>query len=351
MRQVLMYKQVVRPVLFTIDPEKIHRQLVAGLKLIEHSRLARQLPRALYAPPSQDVGVTIHGILFANPIGLSAGFDKNADAFRAIGSFGFGFLEVGTITTRPQPGNPAPRVFRLPDDDALVSRTGFNNHGLHTILPRVRGLRDRGLVLGANINKNPDTTGEAVLEEFHELFSTLYPEVDFFTINLTYPEHGRLLGEEGKWIVEVFRTLVGYRNTQSVQRPIFAKVPADLTEEQLMDVGETLIREQIQGVVATGPTTTRDGFVHSTPAQVEACGAGGASGRPLKGRSLQAVRCLRKAFGDQITIIGAGGIMTGADALEMKEAGADLIEIYSAFIYSGPAVLKEMARAWIKSPK
>ncbi len=346
-----MYKQIIRPLLFKIDPEKIHEQLVNCLKLIEHSRFAHQLPRALYAPPPQKPQVTVHGIPFANPIGLSAGFDKSAEAFRAVGSFGFGFLEIGTVTTQPQEGNPAPRVFRLPKDDALISRTGFNNDGLDAILPRVRGLRDRGLVLGANINKNPTTTGEAIREEFYQLFTTLYPNVDFFTINLTYPEQGSLSEAEGRWIIDVFRRLVGYRNTQRAQRPIFVKVPADLTEAQLMDVGETLIREEIQGVVATGPTMKRDGFVHSTPAEVEACGVGGASGRPLKRLSLETVRFLRKQFDDRITIIGAGGIMTGEDALEMKRAGADLIEIYSAFIYSGPAVLKEMARAWMKEPR
>ncbi len=340
-----MYKQVIRPLLFKIDPEKIHEWLVGCLRLIEHSRLAQRLPRAVYAPPPWTLEVTLHGIPFANPIGLSAGFDKSAEAFRAVGSFGFGFLEIGTVTTEPQKGNPGPRVFRLPKDDALISRTGFNNDGLDAILPRVRGMRDRGLVLGANINKNPATTGEAIVEEFNRLFTALYPEVDFFTINLTYPAEGSLSGAEGKWIIDVFRKLVGYRDTQRAQRPIFVKVPADLTEAQLMDVGETLVREHIQGVVATGPTMTRDGFVHSTPADVEACGAGGASGRPLKRRSLQTVRFLRKQFGDQLTLIGAGGILTGEDALEMKQAGADLIEIYSAFIFSGPAVLKEMARA------
>lgn len=340
-----MYKTILRPLLFKTDPEKIHTHLINRLKMIEHSVIAQKMTHSLYAPQQRQLHKVVNGIQFMNPIGLSAGFDKNGEAFRALGSFGFGFVEIGTITTEPQIGNPKPRVFRLPKDDALISRTGFNNDGLEMILPRIRCLRDDQLVVGANINKNPSTIGAAVIEEFYKLFSTLYPYVDYFTINLTYPMQGMLLDSEGKWLIDVFRKLDDYRRKQREHHPIYVKIPADLTEVQLMDVGETIIREHIEGVVATGPTMKRDGFISTPTDEVEACGIGGVSGHPLKKRSLEVVRFLRKQFGTQFTIIGTGGIMNAEDSVEMMQAGADLIELYSAFIYSGPGVLKEIGNA------
>lgn len=327
-----MYKQIVRPVLFCWEPEKMHELLVSALKFYRHLTFVRFIISRWFQhsdPFSWD------GIIFRNRIGLSAGFDKSGEVFDELADFGFGFLELGTITPEAQTGNPSPRIFRLPECDSLISRTGFNNAGLEVFRQNLKR-RKGDYVVGVNINKNPLSEGETALNDFFSLFKALYYDVDYFTLNWG--------SVDGNLFEKVLNALTSYKKLQMQKRPVFIKLPADIEKETLDIVLSMAGHYSVDGFIATGPTMNRSLLKSYDLKELDSIGAGGVSGRGIGEKSLNVVRYLRTHANEQLLIIGAGGIMTSSDAKKMIEAGADFIQLYSAFIYSGPSIIKKMSR-------
>lgn len=328
-----MYRSIIRPLLFKIDPEKVHDLLICWLKIYKYCfpiRMAVQGHCTVISPLSFDK------LSFKNRIGLSAGFDKNGECYNQLADFGFGFIEIGTVTPDPQRGNPKPRVFRLVEDKSLISRTGFNNDGVEAVAKRLRRKRNQYFTLGVNINKNPNSVGEQVVKDFIRLYISLSQNVDYFTVNW-----GSLTPDEFK---EAIRTLSFLRDKENEKKGIFIKLPADIdfdTLDEVIAIGE---KYKVEGYIATGPTMDRSDLKYVSTDELNKIGAGGVSGAGLTKKSLDVVRYLAKIKQRDFLIIGAGGIMTPSDAKEMIASGADLIQLYSAMIYSGPFIVHKIGK-------
>ena len=329
-----MYKQIIRPLLFLLNPERVHSLLLSALQCYGHLPFVRSRVRRYYK--ATDKQLVWNQLVFKNRIGLSAGFDKGAEVFNELADFGFGFIEVGTVTPDGQPGNPKPRIFRLPKAASLISRTGFNNPGLDIVKRNLENKTDAYL-LGININKNPQSEKEEAVNDFLRLYAGLYGLADYFTLNW-----GSI---EVTLMRKVLETLTAFRSKQKIYRPILLKVPADITTEGMDAVLNCIQTYRLQGVIATGPTMDRSNLSPYTTARLEAIGAGGVSGKGIGNKSIEAVKYLRSHSEKGMLIIGAGGVMTPEDAKQMLAAGANLIQIYSAFIYEGPAIVKNMIKA------
>lgn len=329
-----MYKQIIRPLLFLLSPERVHSLLLSALQCYGRLPFVRSWVRRYYK--ATDKQLVWNQLVFKNRIGLSAGFDKGAEVFNELADFGFGFIEVGTVTPDGQPGNPKPRIFRLPKAASLISRTGFNNPGLDIVKRNLENKTDAYL-LGININKNPQSEKEEAVNDFLRLYAGLYGLADYFTLNW-----GSI---EVTLMRKVLETLTAFRSKQKIYRPILLKVPADITTEGMDAVLNCIQTYRLQGVIATGPTMDRSNLSPYTTARLEAIGAGGVSGKGIGNKSIEAVKYLRSHSEKGMLIIGAGGVMTSEDAKQMLAAGANMIQIYSAFIYEGQAIVKNMIKA------
>jgi dihydroorotate dehydrogenase len=341
-----MYKHFLRPVLFLIGPESVHRLLMFGL------RAGRWIPgfyavvRALFTVRHPSLEREVFGLKFANPVGLAAGFDKNAEVYNPIAAFGFGAVETGTVTPRPQPGNPRPRLFRLRRDGALINRMGFNNGGAEAMFRRLYKRKKRA-VIGVNLGKNTDTPNDRAPADYLHSFRLLYDYADYFTVNVSCPNVLDLCGLQNKeHLEEILVGLTEFRRGQADYRPILLKISPDLTERQIDDTLVVLRKTGVDGIVAVNTTTRRDGLAidHRT---VEAIGRGGLSGAPLTRRAVETVRYIRRGIGPDFPIIGVGGILSVDDAAAMLEAGASLIQIYTGFIYNGPAFVRQICKRLI----
>lgn len=328
-----MYNLIVRPLLFLIDPEKVHRMLLCWLKFYRYLLPVRACIRGHYKVLTP---FSYGSLQFKNRIGLSAGFDKNAEIFDELADFGFGFLEVGTVTPDSQPGNPSPRIFRLVKDESLISRTGFNNCGVDIVLEHIRKYRKHSYILGVNINKNPLSAGEQIIKDFELVFTRLYESVDYFTLNW-----GSIDNESFAKVLENLTTL---RQVANKQCSIFIKLPTDIDENTLDLVISFAYKYSIEGFIATGPTMDRSELHQTKTKQLEKIGSGGVSGRGIDKKSQKVVRYLSEHTDRHFLIIGAGGIMTAEDAADMISQGADMVQIYSAFIYSGPSIVHQIGK-------
>lgn len=327
----MIYKSFIRPFLFLMDPERAHRFTFSLLKFTNYIPLFRRAMRSQYC--YEEEHLVCKGIICKNRIGLSAGMDKGAEVFNELADYGFGFIEVGTVTPDPQEGNPRPRIFRLPKYDSLISRTGFNNPGLKVVKERLSH-KSGCFTLGVNINRNPASEGPQAVNDFILLYKELCAYADYFTINW---------GSMDANLTElVLESLTAYRKSMPVPRPILLKLPADITHEGMDTVLSIIRKYGLDGVIATGPTTNRSELRHYTETELKAIGAGGVSGKGIGMRSLLAVDYLRKQAGPDLLIIGAGGVMTPSDAERMIHMGADLVQIYSAFVYEGPSIASQM---------
>lgn len=330
-----MYKLVIKPLLFCFDPETVHSMLVRCLKVYRYLYPVRLCIRKYYSilmPCSYPEGK----LNLKNRIGLSAGFDKNADIFNELADFGFGFVEIGTVTPDAQPGNPPKRIFRLVKDESLISRTGFNNIGVDAVLENIKKNRKHYYILGANINKNPSSTGEKAVDDFIKIFLKLYDYVDYFTINW-----GSISAEEFTQVVELMTTI---RDERKKKRSIFIKLPADIKMETVSEVLKLAEKHYIDGFIASGPTMDRSLLKYTSVEELGNIGTGGVSGKGIGNKSVDLVNFLSSYSGRSFLIIGAGGIMSKKDIEAMYDAGADLVQIYSGFIYSGPGIVKKLAR-------
>jgi dihydroorotate dehydrogenase len=281
------------------------------------------------------------GLSFKNPVGLAAGFDKNAEIYNEFKNFGFGFIEIGTITPKAQPGNPKPRSFRLTQDKALINRMGFNNHGVDKVVKRLKK-KNSNLIVGGNIGKNTETPNDKALDDYVAAFQKVYEHVDYVVINLSCPNIKNLNELQDKHhTMRILNQLTELRKQRSRRKPILLKISPDLTTEQLDDAIEIFYSTEIDGIIATNTTITREDMSTSEE-KIEKIGDGGMSGAPLKDKSTKIIRYINKKSNGEIPVIGVGGIMSAADALEKLEAGAKLVQVYTGFIYNGPGFVKKI---------
>jgi dihydroorotate dehydrogenase len=339
-----MYKVFLRPVLFLVDPEKIHHFVFSFLKWSGKIPGVKSLLRSLYCLEDKRLEKKILGITFKNPVGLAAGFDKDAMLIDEAACLGFGFIEIGTLTPKPQPGNDKPRLFRLPADQALINRMGFNNRGVLEAVERLRKRRST-VVVGGNIGKNKLTENENAIDDYRLCFEALHDHVDYFVVNVSSPNTPGLRALQEK---EPLRNLLAAIKRLSLskpsRKPVLLKIAPDLTDGQLDDVIGIVKETGTDGIIATNTTISREGL-HTDKTVLEKIGNGGLSGKPLTLRATEVIRYLRAGFGPGFPIIGVGGIMTAADALDKLDAGADLVQLYTGFIYEGPALIKKINKA------
>mgnify|MGYP003381902066 CR=1 FL=1 len=337
-----MYKRFIKPLLFLIPPEKAHALTVMLLKALLVLPGISGFFRRYFLVSDPRLGRQVMGIGFPNPVGLAAGFDKDGKLFPAMGALGFGFVELGTVTPKPQPGNPSPRIFRLPADQALINRMGFNNEGADVLAARLRTTPvPKGLVLGGNIGKNKTTPNEQAVDDYLYCFRVLHDLVDYFVVNVSSPNTPNLRELQDKEpLTRILSALQTENQALGAPKPILLKIAPDLTTSQLDDILDIVRATGIAGIVATNTTIQRDGL--RTPAAVwEAMGPGGLSGAPLRKASTQILQYLRQGM----TLIGVGGIATPLDAKEKLEAGADLVQVYTGLIYEGPSMVRNINRA------
>ncbi len=296
--------------------------------------------RAIFKVRNEKLEREVFGLHFANPVGLAAGFDKDAECYDTLGDLGFGFVEVGTVTPRAQGGNPRPRCFRLTEDDAIINRMGFNNKGVTSAVHNLQKYRRRGVIVGGNIGKNTLTANEDAPKDYLKAFRALYDCVDYFVVNVSCPNVANLTQLQSRQnTADILAPLKDFRKGQSEYRPILLKISPDLTQEGVDTMIEVAKEFKLDGIVATNTTTSREGLKSSN---VERIGNGGLSGKPLTKRSLEMVRYIHEKTNGKMPIIGVGGVMNADDAMAMLEAGASLVQIYSGFIYDGPSLPKRI---------
>lgn len=301
-----------------------------------------------FCHPDPSLARKVFGLEFPNPVGLAAGFDKDARYVDTLACLGFGFVEIGTVTPRPQPGNPPPRLFRLPKDQALINRMGFNNQGAAAAATRLAGRKSR-VIIGGNIGKNKITPNAEAEEDYEQCFHALYDVVDYFVVNVSSPNTPGLRHLQDKEPLRKLLLRLQALNRQKKQpRPMLLKIAPDLDAHQLDDIIDIAIETQLDGIVATNTTLSREGLTTS-PTQVAQCGAGGLSGKPLTSRSTEIIRYLHQRTAGRLAIIAVGGIFTAEDALEKLQAGASLVQVYTGFIYEGPAIARHLCKGIRKS--
>ncbi|MBL7859276.1 MAG: quinone-dependent dihydroorotate dehydrogenase [Cyclobacteriaceae bacterium] len=339
-----MYTFLIRPILFLFDPEKIHHFVFSVLRIKGKIPGFTSLLRLLFDYQNPALEKNILGLKFKNPVGLAAGFDKDATLIDELAGFGFGFIEIGTLTPKAQPGNEKPRLFRLPDDGALINRMGFNNGGVDAAVERLRK-RKSSVVVGGNIGKNKSTPNENAIDDYAHCVSALHPYVDYFVVNVSSPNTPGLRElQEKEPLLKLLEDVIALSKSQKVYKPVLLKIAPDLTDTQLDDIIDILKETKTDGVIATNTTISREGLTTAAPA-VKKIGSGGLSGKPLANRSNEVIRYLRERLGKDYPIIGVGGIMTVNDALEKLKAGADLIQVYTGFVYEGPSMIKRINKA------
>lgn len=339
-----MYKLFLRPLFFLIDPERIHH---FSFRLLKVSFAIPGLPavfKSIYASSQPALEKKVWGLTFKNPVGLAAGFDKDALVGEKWQNFGFGFVELGTVTPRPQVGNPKKRLFRLSSDKAVINRMGFNNGGVEAMVERLKSMKKGDLIVGANIGKNKDTPNERAVDDYVICFDALFPYVDYFVVNVSSPNTPGLRSlQEKEPLTHLLNTLQERNQTQDQAKPLLLKIAPDLTDEQLDDIIEVAENTQLDGLIATNTTISREGL-KAGQAEVEAIGAGGLSGGPLTQRSEEVLRYLVKKSEGKIPIISVGGIMSPADAKARLDAGATLVQVYTGFVYEGPGFVKRILK-------
>ena len=337
-----MYKSLLRPLLFKFDPEEVHHFTFSLIKATQKVPGMRSLIQSIYQVNDKKLEREVFGLKFKNPVGLAAGLDKDAKIYNELDAFGFGFIEIGTITPKPQDGNPKKRLFRLKEDQGIINRMGFNNGGIELAVQRLK--KNKGVLIGGNIGKNKITPNEEAVNDYTICFEALYPYVDYFVVNVSSPNTPNLRALQDKEpLMELLSTLQSKNLLKPKAKPILLKIAPDLTDDQLLDIIDIVNETKIAGVIATNTTISREGLISANKSE-----AGGLSGKPLKDRSTEVIRFLSQKSNKSFPIIGVGGIHSAKDALEKLDAGADLIQIYTGFIYEGPGLIKEINQALLK---
>jgi len=340
----MLYRSILKPFFFKMDPEKAHHLVVDGMATAGKVPGALGVMNGLYGVnPAPELEVNVLGMQFKHPIGLAAGLDKNGVATDGFSSVGFSFVEAGTVTPKPQPGNEQPRLFRLPPDEALINRMGFNNKGAEEMLQSLKRRKIHSIPVAVNIGKNKVTANELAHEDYRSCIRTLYDVGDFFVVNISSPntqglrdlQHGNELHNLLTHVCEEMSIQANRRNAGV--KPIFVKIAPDMTDDQLEHTVHTIVESDINGIIATNTTLSREGLTHANRNET-----GGLSGIPLKERSTEVISKVYKLTDGKLPIIGSGGIFTAQDAYDKIRAGASLVEVYTALIYKGPELLREL---------
>lgn len=343
-----MYKLIIRPILFCFDPEKVHYFTFSAIRFLSKIPFFSRICKSLYEVKDKRLEREVFGIKFPNPVGLAAGFDKNAVLYKELSNFGFGFIEIGTLTPVGQEGNPKKRLFRLKEDNAIINRMGFNNDGVDEAIEKLK--KNKNIIIGGNIGKNKLTPNENAIDDYLICFEKLFDYVDYFVVNVSSPNTPNLRELQDKEpLTNLLRDLQSanekkcHTERSRSAKPILLKIAPDLSDEQLFDIIDIVNETKIAGVIATNTTLSREGLQ-----SVNKNETGGLSGKPLTKRSTEVIRFLSEKSNKAFPIIGVGGIHSADDAIEKLEAGASLVQLYTGFIYEGPKLVKEINQAILK---
>jgi dihydroorotate dehydrogenase len=336
-----VYKLLVRPLLFSFDPEWVHYFTLNALKLLNKIPFSSWLFRKIYSYQNSSLEKELFGIKFKNPVGLAAGFDKNGKYIKEMSNLGFGFIEIGTITPKPQPGNPKKRLFRVQNDLAIINRLGINNDGNILCAERLKK-NNSDVVIGGNIGKNTTTSNEKADTDYIQNFKILHQYVDYFVLNVSCPNVSNFTKlQDVEFLKKLIPQLKKINSTKPKKKPILIKISPDLNQDQLDETIDLILSENLDGIIATNTTTSRNNL-KTNKSKIEKIGNGGLSGEPLKNKSTEVIRYISKKTNGNLPIIGVGGIMNPKDALDKIKAGADLIQLYTGFIYEGPSIVKKI---------
>jgi dihydroorotate dehydrogenase len=338
-----MYKSLIRPVLFKFDPEEVHHFTFSMLKNFGF------ITKLFLPKPIEDKRLEreVFGLKFKNPVGLAAGFDKNAVLFNELADLGFGFVEIGTVTPKAQAGNPKKRLFRLIEDGGIINRMGFNNDGLEAAIEKLKGNKGK-IIIGGNIGKNTDTSPEHYTQDYLQCFEGLHPYVDYFVLNVSCPNvgsHAKL--EDVGYLRELITEVKKINQTKQVQKPVLLKIAPDLNPHQLDEIVDLIAETKIDGVIVSNTSVNREGL-KTSPEVLAQIGNGGLSGKPIRERSTQMIKYLSDKSNRAFPIIGVGGIHSAQDAMEKLDAGASLIQLYTGFIYEGPELINDINNELLK---
>lgn len=337
-----MYKKIILPVLFLFDPEKVHNFTFLLFKIFLNIPFVGFLVQKIYSVDNKKLSKKLFGIEFKNPVGLAAGFDKNAKLYNELSRFGFGFIEIGTVTPIAQAGNPKKRLFRLTNDQGIINRMGFNNDGMHKIANRLK--KNKNILIGGNIGKNKSTPNDKAVNDYLLCFNYLFDFVDYFVINVSSPNTPNLRELQNTNFLRVILDSLNKENLKkSKTKPILIKISPDLSKENLLEIVDLAISLKIDGIIATNTTINRDNLTSKNINE-----SGGLSGKPLANKSNEVIRFISDKSNGKIPIIGVGGIHSAKDAIDKIKAGADLVQIYTGFIYEGPSLIKSINKALVE---
>ena len=337
-----MYKKIILPFLFLFDPEKVHNFTFLLFKIFLNIPFVGFLVQKIYSVDNKKLSKKLFGIEFKNPVGLAAGFDKNAKLYNELSRFGFGFIEIGTVTPIAQPGNPKKRLFRLTNDEGIINRMGFNNDGMHKIANRLK--KNKNILIGGNIGKNKSTPNDKAVNDYLLCFNYLFDFVDYFVINVSSPNTPNLRELQNTNFLRVILDSLNKENLKkSKTKPILIKISPDLSKENLLEIVDLAISLKIDGIIATNTTINRDNLTSKNINE-----SGGLSGKPLANKSNEVIRFISDKSNGKIPIIGVGGIHSAKDAIDKIKAGADLVQIYTGFIYEGPSLIKSINKALVE---
>ena len=337
-----MYKFFLRPLLFCFDPEQVHHFTFSLIRFLNKIPGFSKLFQTIYEVKNPKLEREVFGLKFKNPVGLAAGFDKDAKLYQELSNYGFGFIEIGTLTPKPQDGNPKKRLFRLKEDQAIINRMGFNNGGVLEANERLK--KNNGVLIGGNIGKNKNTPNEEATSDYVYCFEALFTQVDYFVVNVSSPNTPNLRALQDKEpLTQLLQTLQTLNEAKPKSKPILLKIAPDLTDEQLLDIIDIIKETKIAGVIATNTTLSREGLQSENKTEM-----GGLSGKPLTKRSTEVIRFLSEKSNQAFPIIGVGGIHSAEDALEKLNTGASLVQLYTGFIYEGPRLIKTINQRILK---
>ena len=342
-----MYKLLIRPILFLFDPEKVHYFTFSLIRILCKIPFVAYVFRNLYQVKNKKLERNLFGLTFANPVGLAAGFDQNAVLYNELANFGFGFIEIGTVTPKGQLGNPKKRLFRLKDDQGIINRLGFNNDGVEEAIKNLKKNKHK-VIIGGNIGKNTETKLEDYTQDYLDVFKELHSFVDYFVLNVSCPNvgsHAKLSDKD--YLLELITECQSQNNLFKIKKPILLKIAPDLNNSQLDEIIELVAETKIDGVIASNTSTTRNNL-NASKKRLQQIGNGGVSGQPIKDQSTQVIKYLADTSNKSFPIIGVGGIHSAEDAIEKLNAGADLVQVYTGFIYEGPGLIKRINKALLK---
>jgi len=338
-----MYKSIVKPILFKFHPEKAHNITTSLFGTLTGIPIINSIVKSVFGYENKSLGKKLLGLKFKNPVGLAAGFDKDGKYYESMEYLGFGFIEIGTVTPLPQSGNPTPRLFRLPEDEALINRMGFNNDGVVAMVQRLKYRKKSDVLIGGNIGKNKVTPNDEAVKDYVKCYQALHLYVDYFVVNVSSPNTPGLreLQEKGP-LTHILKTLLDLNKEVPTPRPILLKIAPDVTEGQLVDIVDIIKELSLPGIIATNTTISREGLENENKSET-----GGLSGLPVQKRSTEVIRFLRQNLPDETVIIGVGGINSADSAKEKIEAGADLIQVYSGLVFEGPSLIKDIKKGLV----